>query len=54
MSKHKHRRQTIEHQVSKHKHRRQTIEHQRQKARRKRRPHTINQEPQNYENRENQ
>lgn len=40
--------------MSKHKRRRQTIEHQRQKARRKRRPHTINQEPQNYENRENQ
>ncbi|KFI49935.1 MULTISPECIES: hypothetical protein [Bifidobacterium] len=28
--------------MSKHKHRRQTIEHQRQKARRRRRPHTTN------------
>lgn len=40
--------------MSKHKHRRQTIEHQRQKARRKRRTHTINQNLQNYENPENQ
>nr|DAK00003.1 MAG TPA: hypothetical protein [Caudoviricetes sp.] len=35
--------------MSRHKHRRQTLEHQRQKTRRKRHPHNTNQDPQRYE-----